>query len=44
MDDAEIAEALVLQDNERIYGPAVLVWPRIVPEPPRKRPPVMKWI
>jgi nitroreductase len=43
-DDEEIVEALELQDNEKIYGPIVVGYPEIVPEPPPKRPPIVKWI
>jgi nitroreductase len=43
-DDPEIVEALELRENERIYGPVVIGYPNIVPEPPVKRPPVVKWI
>jgi len=44
MGDPEIVEALELQDGERIYGPVVFGYPAIVPEPPPKRPPTVKWI
>ena len=37
-------EALELKENEKIYGPIVVGYPKIVPEPPPKRPPVVKWI
>ena len=43
-DDEEIVEALELKDNEKIYGPIVVGYPEIVPEPPPKKPPVVKWI
>ena len=42
--DEEIVEALELKENERIYGPIVVGYPEIVPEPPPKKPPVVKWI
>jgi nitroreductase len=42
--DEEIVEALELKENERIYGPIVFGYPQIVPEPPKKREPVVKWI
>ena len=42
--DAEIVEALELKENEKIYGPIVVGYPEIVPEPPPKKPPVVKWI
>jgi nitroreductase len=43
-DDDEIVEALELKDNEKIYGPVVVGYPEIVPEPPPKVPPIVKWI
>jgi len=43
-DDEEIVEALELKENERIYGPVVVGYPEIVPEPPLKKPPVVKWV
>ena len=42
--DDEIVEALELQENERIYGPIVLGYPEIYPEPPKKKGPQVKWI
>jgi len=42
--DEEIVEGLGLKENERIYGPVVVGYPAIVPEPPPKRPPTVKWI
>jgi nitroreductase len=42
--DAEIVEALELQENEKIYGPVVIGYPEIDPEPPKKKDPVVKWI
>ena len=42
--DEEIVEALELKENEKIYGPIVVGYPEIVPEPPSKKPPVVKWI
>jgi nitroreductase len=43
-DDEEIVEALELKENEKIYGPIVVGYPEIVPKPPPKKPPVVKWI
>jgi nitroreductase len=43
-DDQEIVEALELKENEKIYGPIVVGYPEIVPEPPPKKPPVVKWV
>ena len=42
--DAEVVEALELQESERIFGPIVFGYPEIYPEPPKKKPPVVKWI
>ena len=42
--DAEIVEALELDENEKIYGPVVIGYPEIDPEPPKKKDPVVKWI
>ena len=43
-DDAGIVERLELKENERIFGPVVLGYPEIDPAPPKKKPPVIKWI
>ena len=42
--DAEVVKALELEKNEKIYGPIVLGYPEICPEPPKKKEPVVKWI
>jgi nitroreductase len=44
MDDPEIVAALEIRGAEKIHGPIVLGYPRIVPEAPPKKPPVVKWI
>ena len=38
--DPDIVEALGLQENERIHGPVVIGYPKIVPEPPPKKAPM----
>ena len=43
-DDPEIVEALELKEGETLYQPIVLGYPDQYPEPPRKKPPVVKWI
>jgi nitroreductase len=43
-DDEVIVEALELKENEKIYGPIVVGYPEIVPQPPPKKPPVVKWL
>jgi nitroreductase len=46
--NAEIVKALELKDNERIYGPIVLGYPRDMPAARalrwKKMAPVIKWI
>ena len=46
--NADIVLALELKDNERIYGPIVLGYPKDIPEAralrPKKKEPVIKWI
>ena len=42
--DAGIVEALELKENEKIFGPIVVGYPEISPEPPKKKAPVVKWI
>ena len=42
--DEAVVEALELKENEKIYGPIVVGYPEIVPQPPPKKPPVVKWI
>ena len=45
IDDAEVKEALELQPEEKVYGPILLGYPKSdFPEPPEKKPPVIKWI
>jgi nitroreductase len=42
--DTEIVEALELHENEKIFGPVVVGYAQIYPEPPEKKPPVVKWV
>ena len=42
--DPEIVEALELKERERIYGPILVGYPEIFPEPPPKKAPQVKWI
>ena len=42
--DPDIVGALELEANEKIYGPVVIGYPQIYPEPPGKKAPVVKWI
>jgi nitroreductase len=43
-DDDEAREVLELKEGEAIYGPIVVGYPRISPEAPRKKEPVVKWV
>ena len=46
--NSEVAQALELKDNERIYGPILLGYPKDMPEAEplrwKKKEPVIKWI
>lgn len=45
LDDAEIRRALELKQDEKVYGPILLGYPKgVFPEPPPKKIPVVKWI
>lgn len=43
-EDSEVGKALELKDGEEIYGPILLGYPKTYPEPPKKRPPEIKWL
>ncbi len=43
-DDAGIVKALELKDDEKIFGPIVLGYPKVYPDPPVKRGPFVKFI
>ncbi len=43
-DNAEIRDLLDLKDDEKIFGPILIGYPKGYPEPPEKNPPVVKWI
>lgn len=43
-DDPEVIKALELKDDEKIFGPILLGYPKIFPEPPQKKAPVVKRI
>jgi len=43
-EDELIRKTLELRDDERIFGPLVFGYPEQFPEPPEKKPPVIKWI
>ena len=43
-DDAEIIKLLELTDDEKIFGPIIIGYPKGYPDPPQKKPPVVKWV
>jgi len=43
-EDAEVRNFLGLQENERIFGPILLGYPKDYPERPPKREPQIKWL
>jgi nitroreductase len=43
-DDADIIKMLELRDDEKIFGPIVIGYPKVYPDPPQKKEPVVKWI
>lgn len=43
-EDAEIVKALELKEDEKIFGPILLGYPKVYPDPPKKKEPVVKWI
>jgi nitroreductase len=42
-DDPEVIGALELREGEKIYGPIVLGYPKVFPDPPKKKAAVVKW-
>ena len=40
----EIVESLDLKNDEKIFGPILLGYPDVTPEPPVKKPPEIKWL
>jgi nitroreductase len=43
-EDADIIELLELRDDEKIFGPIIIGYPKVYPDPPVKKGPVVKWI
>jgi len=43
-EDNEARNFLELQDDERIFGPILLGYPKVYPERPAKREPQVKWL
>ena len=42
--DPEIVEILELQEKEKIFGPIVVGYPEIFPDPPEKKEAAIKWV
>lgn len=43
-DSEEIVRLLELKHDEKIFGPLLLGYPEVIPEPPAKKPPEVKWL
>jgi nitroreductase len=43
-DDQEIRKALELREDEKIFGPILIGYPKTYPDPPPKKEPVVKFI
>lgn len=43
-EDEEIRKVLDLREDEKIFGPIVVGYPKSIPEPPPKRAPEIKWL
>lgn len=43
-EDAEVVKALDIKEDEKIFGPIVLGYPKIFPDSPQKKPPYVKWV
>ncbi len=43
-DNKEITDSLELKEDEKIFGPIIMGYPRNIPEPPEKRAPDIKWL
>jgi nitroreductase len=42
--DPDIIKLLELKNDEKIFGPIVIGHPKVYPDPPQKKVPVVKWI
>jgi len=42
--DAGVRKILELEDDEKIFGPILLGYPKVYPDPPDKKAPTVKWI
>lgn len=43
-EDPDVIEILELKEDEKIFGPIILGYPKDIPEPPEKKPPIVKWV
>ncbi len=43
-DNDEIVKSIELKNDEKIFGPILLGYPEVTPEPPVKKPPEIKWL
>lgn len=43
-DNAEARKLLDLKDDEKIFGPIIIGYPKEYPEPPRKKDPEVRWV
>ena len=43
-DNEEIKKALDLKEDEKIFGPIVIGYPKVIPEPPEKKAPEITWL
>jgi nitroreductase len=43
-ENEEIRKALDLKEDEKIFGPVIVGYPKIFPDPPQKREPEIKWL
>jgi nitroreductase len=43
-DNAEARKLLDLKNDEKIYGPIIMGYPKSYPEPPHKKKPEVKWL
>ena len=43
-DNKEIKGALDLKEDEKIFGPIIIGYPKAIPQPPEKKAPQIKWL
>jgi nitroreductase len=43
-EDSWVRKILDLKDDEKIFGPLIVGYPKVYPDPPQKREPIVKWI